>query len=384
MISFYKFLSLKIVISSFTLLCLFISFSSFAQADGGAPNLAYVAGTSAGISTIDIVQQKITGTIPLSGGPQTILLSLDGSLLYVTQPSINRVTFLATATKQSVCSIDIPGNPSLLALDSRAHLLYVGGHNSASVTALDTMNCIRKHTLQADSGIYGLALVASDTNGTGSDLWVADKASLRAFNSTGKLLTTLPVQEGPQYLSAPPGKTLYVTTKGNTVLAVDTSAYRLLPFSLHGGPFGPMDFDETTGEIYVPDLYYHQIDVLAPLNATASSQQEPARIIHLDSSPQSIAITSDGQLGFAALDNGDVVALDIPGRQILRTFHVGGAPRFIITGLYPSLLHFTPEQRTQVSVLDDLLHYAGIIAILLVGAFFLLKAKLGKNQQKSQ
>ena len=58
---------------------------------------------------------------------------------------------------------------------------------------------------------------------------------------------------------------------------------------------------------------HNQLDVLAPIVAgTTVTQQEPARIIHLSNAPQSVAITSDGQLGFVALSNGQVLMLDIP------------------------------------------------------------------------
>src|SRR4051794_17324040 len=74
------------------------------HADGGAPNLAYVVGTAKGISTIDIGQQKVTGTIAVDGDPHTIYLSLDGRFLYVAQPSLGRVTMVAARTGQTICT----------------------------------------------------------------------------------------------------------------------------------------------------------------------------------------------------------------------------------------------------------------------------------------
>src|SRR5260370_927424 len=97
-----------------------------------------------------------------------------------------------------------------------------------------------------------------------------------------------------------------------------------------------MDYDGNTGEVYVPDWQHNQLDVLTPVTAgTTLTTQEPARILHLSSSPQSVAITSDGQFGFVALSNGQVLMLDIPARIIVTSIAVGGTPRFIITGLYP-------------------------------------------------
>ena len=77
------------------------------RADGGAPNLAYVART-AGISVIDILQQKVTRTIAVNGDPHTILLSLDGRFLYVTQPVIGRVAVTVAQTGQTFCAANLP------------------------------------------------------------------------------------------------------------------------------------------------------------------------------------------------------------------------------------------------------------------------------------
>src|SRR5437879_6585621 len=65
------------------------------HADGGAPNLAYVAGGAKGISVIDIAQRKVVRTMTVAGNPDALLLSLDGRFLYVTQPQLGRVTTLA-------------------------------------------------------------------------------------------------------------------------------------------------------------------------------------------------------------------------------------------------------------------------------------------------
>ena len=53
------------------LLCFFTLASPFssisAHADGGALNLAYVSGTTGGISVIDVGQAKVTKTIVVAG-----------------------------------------------------------------------------------------------------------------------------------------------------------------------------------------------------------------------------------------------------------------------------------------------------------------------------
>ncbi|MBV9707654.1 MAG: hypothetical protein JO125_09635, partial [Chloroflexi bacterium] len=88
-----------------------------AHADGGAPNLAYVSGTSSGVSVIDVMQRQVAATLSVTGNPATILLSSDGRLLYVTQPNLGRLTVIAAKTRQVFCTRSLPGHPSLLALD---------------------------------------------------------------------------------------------------------------------------------------------------------------------------------------------------------------------------------------------------------------------------
>src|SRR6266566_4795679 len=82
----------------FILSLLSLYFAPHTYADGGAPNLAYVSGTSSGISVIDVGQAKVTKTIQVVGDPHTILLSQDGGFLYVSQPTIGQVSVIRTAT----------------------------------------------------------------------------------------------------------------------------------------------------------------------------------------------------------------------------------------------------------------------------------------------
>ncbi len=326
--------------------------SSPAHADGGAPQLSYVAGSTQGISVIDIAQRRITETLTIAGDPHTILLSLDGSTLYVTQPTSGRVTILAAKTGKTICTANLPGQPSLLALSLDASVLYVAGEGATQVRALNPANCALQHTFETYEPVYGLAVTASTapdaTPLTPNQLWIAGSNALTVFEVNGELLGTVPITGGPQFISIPGGFTAYVTTRQGTLVAVDLNTRKIFHTLLSGGHFGPMDYDANTGEVYVPDRLHNQLDILAPVVANASIvPPEPARVIHLDSSPQSVAITSDGQLGFVALANGQVLMLDIPGRGIITTINVGGMPHFIITGLYPPTNNLaTPAYRT--------------------------------------
>ena len=143
-----------------------------------------------------------------------------------------------------------------------------------------------------------------------------------------------------------------------------------------------MDYDAVIGEIYAPDEQNQQIDVLTPLSpGTQPIPHEPNRVIHLNGAPQSVAITSDGQLGFVALSGGKVVMLDVPGRQIANTIDVGGTPHFIITGLYPPLLGSTPQEATTWRIIINIA--AGVVLLVLIaGSVLLIRRNRMLNSSK--
>lgn len=353
---------------------------TFVHADGGAPNLAYVAGTVKGVSVIDIGQQRVTDTLSISGNPSMILLSVDGRLLYVTQPKLDRVSVIAAKTKQVLCSSSGLKHPTLLALDSGSNTLYFAATSSQQVIGLDAITCNVKRTLQAHAAVSGLAIALVGGGAIGSNenqLWIAHAKGIDVFRSDGKLLGSVSLPSHPQYLCIPVGTSAYVTTQQGTVEAIDLLTFHASPPLLANGVFGPMDYDAVTGEIYVPDLKQHRVDVLSPVNVdTASLPREPVRSFSFAVAPRSVAITSDGQFGFIALEDGNVALLDIPGHQIATHIHVGGSPQFIITGLYPSALNLTPQQFSLFQLLMKSLDYIAAAIIVIATAIILLVRRL--------
>jgi DNA-binding beta-propeller fold protein YncE len=339
-----------------SLLCLFFTPQTFA--DGGAPNLAYVSGTPPGVSVVDVGQAKVTKTIAVAGDPHTILLSQDGSFLYASQPAVGQVSVIRADTGHTFCTAQLPGEPSLLAFDLDTNTLYAAGNGAAQVTALDPANCKVLNTFVVNGPVYGLALALTAgsglNGGTSNELWVASPDNLTILDDhTGQTLGTVPIPGGPQYLLIPVGETLYVTTRQGSVDAVGLKTKEVRQL-LKGGTFGPMDYDAITGEVYVPDEQHNVLNVLSPVDtAMAALPTEPERVIHLDDTPESVAITNDGLLGFIALRGGKIAMYDLIAHRLVYTVVVGGTPHFIITGLYPPPVLETPTPASNTSSTDQ-------------------------------
>lgn len=317
------------------------------HADGGAPNLAYVAGAGRGIQVIDIAKQKILHNFSVAGNPHMVLLSLDGGILYVAQPTLGQVTELAARTGRVLCISSVPGHPTLLALSADGTHLYVAGEASTQVTALDTATCAVQQTYQTNEDVSGLAVTVniSLNDEVRNQLWIAGTTALTIITEQQQQVKHIPIPGGPRFLCLPGGLTAYVTTRQGSVVAIDMVSYQVFAQLLTGGNFGPMDYDSVTGQIYVPDQQHNQIDLLSPVHmGTLLTPHEPERVLPVHNTPQSIAITSDGQLGFVAFRSGQVSMLNVPDHQVIHTFVVGGTPQFIITGLYPPPIDPVPRQ----------------------------------------
>jgi len=87
----------RFIITTLSCLCLFSLTPIAVQADGGAPNRAYIAGATKGIAIIDILQQKVINHMAIPGDSHTILLSLDGNYLYVTEPQLQHIAVIRVA-----------------------------------------------------------------------------------------------------------------------------------------------------------------------------------------------------------------------------------------------------------------------------------------------
>lgn len=349
-----------------------------ARADGGAPNLAYVAGGGTGgedLVVIDIGNRAVTWRATIGGDPASALLSTDGRFAYVDEASKNVVAIVDARAHTVAASLPVGAAPAGMALDlsRNPNLVYVANSGSNTLTMLNpdartvvATITVGQHPAGVAVALAGSGIVNSDPND--AEIYVANSGDntvsvISAEHRT--LLATIPVPGGPLNVVVPvAGGIAYVGTKAGTVVAIDLGTHKVLGTLLQrNGPIGAMDYDAVTGQVYAPVASANAVEVLRPASPAGdggapSLPTEPLRTLPFAGGPDAVAITFDGAYGFVAeRSTGRVTMLDTSAHTTLATIDVGGMPRGIITGSYPPVL-----DRTTATVV------AVIVTILLLGA----------------
>lgn len=351
---------------------------SVAHADGGAPNLVYVAGGGAGggdLVIIDIAQRKVTGRVHIGGDLRSVMLSLDNRIAYVTCMSADSVAIVDASAKKVVRNLPVGHGPIALAADTyRTGDLFVAENGSDAVAVLDPIASKVVATIPVGKHPTGLAVAGpgagiSDANDAEVYVTNADSDSVSVISAAHRtVIAEIPVPGGPLSVVVPAaGGVAYVGTRAGAIVVVGLADHRVLGtlLQLRGSAAGAMDYDALTSEVYVPDATAGAVSVLAPASAGGAGQapnlpHEPARVLPFAGGPAAVAITFDGSYGFVAEhDAGRVVMFDVAEHKTLATLSIGGTPQALVTGSYPPLLS---QQSADV---------AGIISYIVLGAIVL-------------
>jgi YVTN family beta-propeller protein len=331
-----------------------------ALADGGAPNLAYVAGAGSGgdgLAIVDVNQRKVTATVPIGGAPASVVLSTDSRFAYVTESGADGIAVVDAQSQKVVATIPVGRGPQAIALDLSRQptplVVAVSGDDAVAFVDPDKRQVLAKIAVGRHPTGVAVALPGSgitETDPNDAEVYVAnaqgDSVSV-VSTQLRRVIATVPVPGGPVAIVVPAsGGVAYVGTQSGSVVAVSLSAHvvlgTLLPTS--GGPVGQMDYDAVTGQIYVPRPARGDVAVLRPTSDTAGVPDaklpaEPVRTLPYPGGPAAVAITFDGALGFVTKrDAGRVEMLDVASRKSLATLDVGGTPRGVVTGSYPPAL----------------------------------------------
>ncbi len=388
--------ALVLLVSATLFFSMTVALSQTADADGGAPNLAYVAGGGPGgndLVAIDISKRAVTGRVAVGGSPISVLLSTDGRYAYVAQSAKNAVAIVDARTLQVVATVPVGPAPEGMALDlsHSPNLLYVAnsGSDTLSMVDPDAHKVVATVTVGKHPTGVAVAGIGSGINRPDfgdAEIYVAnsDDNTVSVLSAQQRtMIANIPVPGGPLNVVVPgTGGVAYVGTRSGAVVALDLGTHKVLGMLLQrNGPVGVMDYDAVTGQIYVPDVSGDAVVVLRPASPASGGEapslpSEPLRTYSFSGSPVAAAITFDGAYGFVAeQSSGTVTMLDVSAHTTLATVSVGGSPHSIITGSYPPL---AGRQAAAIATLvAPFVFVAALIVLLLVVVRSSRKARSG-------
>src|SRR5260370_7700429 len=140
-----------------------------ARADGGAPNLVYVAQDGGGLVVLDIAKRQVVGHLAVGGAPSAVLLSYDSRYAYVAQRATGRVAIVNARTQQVEAELPVGANPQAMVL-GLPNLLYVATSGSNSVTVLDPDARRTLASIAVGRHPFGLAIAGAGTGITTTDI----------------------------------------------------------------------------------------------------------------------------------------------------------------------------------------------------------------------
>lgn len=377
--------------------CYALATVSPAYADGGAPNLAYVAGggaTGSDLDVIDMSKLSVSWHTTLDSAPHSVLLSADSHELFATEPVSNRLIFVGARDHHVDTSLTLGVQPTAMALDlaSSPNRLYVTEQGSNAVAVVDTSKRHVIATIPVGAHPSGVAVAGASSgiaNPHDALVYVAntDSNSVSVIAThEQRVVATIAVPGAPTGVVIPgSGGVAYVSTRSGSIVALDLARQSLLGtvFQTPGHTLGVMDYDAVTGDVYVPDATANVVYALAPVAVTGgagapalSAPHEPGRSITVEGNPAAVAITFDGAYALVAEPGaGAANIMDAVSHSTLKRVTVGGSPHAVITGAYPSLV-----SQSAAFVIDMLF----IGAILLLPILFYLSERRYQRKKRQQ
>jgi YVTN family beta-propeller protein len=127
-----------------------------------AKEYLYVGNTLSGdLSVIEIPTHKVVGTIPASvvgNGPDDVISSRDGSVLYVSRLDTKDVVAVSTGTEKPLWTVAVGGTPNHLALSRDERFLYVPIYDKGELAVVDTKSHTVIKRLIVGNGAHGTML----------------------------------------------------------------------------------------------------------------------------------------------------------------------------------------------------------------------------------
>lgn len=332
-------------------------------------NSAFVLHAS-GVSKLDLSSNTFVGsTISVGSGPFDMVISSDGSHLFVSNEVDNSITVINTANQTTATFTFTGGNsppsglfsPRSLYLSPDNTRLYVSNSAGNFLASLNVSTPMSPTTRPfIDMGMETWAMTGSRD---GSTLYVSKRGAneIKTVNTTTNAVAAwATVVSETSYLSVSPnGSGIFATTTSlGTITKFSTAGSQVAQYSLGGAP-GPIGFSANSSKVYITStLGGGELITADAANFSVLSS------ISVGSGPSAVQLNQNGTVALVIRTNSDVITrvnIDIP---VIPTPAPEPSPELATTG--------QPVEYTAVLLLASTALLSGLV---IVGKFAVVRIR---------
>ena len=183
--------------------------------------------TADGIGVFDVEQNKLLRVLPGGSDPENFAVSLDGTLLFVSNEDAATVSFIETSSGKVLATVRTGEEPEGVTLAPDGKLVYVTSENDGAVSVIDVAGRSLRSSFKVGRRPRNIAFLPD-----GSRAYVSaenDGGIVLVDTVQNQTMQTIPLgtpgEIRPMGLAlSPDGSKLYVSTgRGHKVFVVDTA-----------------------------------------------------------------------------------------------------------------------------------------------------------------
>jgi DNA-binding beta-propeller fold protein YncE len=235
-------------------------------------NRGYISnGRGNSVSVFDLATHKILGEIPSSGqNPDSIMYDAFSGRVFTFNGRTANATAIDAATDKVVGTVDIGGKPEFAVTDGRG-TIFVNNEDQSEVVAFDakSLQVKTRWSIAPGEGPSGLAIDLK-----GKRLFsVCDGVMVVSDYVNGKVVTTVPIGDGPDAVRYDAGTGLVFASNGGGTLTVvrqlSADKYEVAETVPTGRGARTMELDPKTHHVFVVTAEY------GPAPAPTAEQPRP-------------------------------------------------------------------------------------------------------------
>ena len=276
------------------------------------------------IGVLDTGSGRLMSTIKVPAGPEAVIVSPDGSRVYVSSEDATQVSVIDTTTDTVVRTLDLGAFPEGMALSRDGHTLL------AAVFGIDTVDLIDTATMTvtaqfAVAKAHGVALAPDGNTAYVGAQDVPDHNAIVVLDVPGRRVAAqVPLSKTPRGLTvSPDGKSVYFTLANSAGVEVMDTATNAVVTEI---PVGPIPHQIA----FTPDRARALVAVQGTgrLAIIDVASRQVVKEVAVGRYPHWVGLTSDGTLAYVTNEGDNTVSIvDLASQNVVATLKVGSEPR---------------------------------------------------------